>query len=366
MSEWKECKLENVLVFGNGKVRPTEKGYIPVYGGNGILDYGNNYNYSEETIIIGRVGAYCGAVYYENRPVWISDNALSAKPKDNNVAKFFYYYLNYLGLNQFAEGSSHPLVTQKLLNSIDIEIPNSIPEQKAIAEVLSSLDDKIDLLHRQNKTLESMAEALFRKWFVEETDEHWEERIIDNIVSIKGGTTPSTKDATYWDGNIYWSTPKDLSNKRSVYLFDTERKITEKGLLQISSGMLPKGVVLLSSRAPIGYLAIAEISTAINQGYIAIICDKFISNFFMYLWCKYNMEEIKNSGNGSVFQEISKGVFKQLRVLIPPEEYLYKFDKIVEPIFEKIKSNQIQIRTLEKLRDTLLPKLMSGEVRVSV
>ena len=128
MSEWKECKLSDAVKFGNGKVRPNNEGLIPVYGGNGILGFGNEFNYKDDTIVIGRVGAYCGAVYYENRPIWISDNALSAKPTAISNAKFIYYYLKNLDLNQFAEGSSHPLVTQTLLNSIDISIPDFLPE----------------------------------------------------------------------------------------------------------------------------------------------------------------------------------------------------------------------------------------------
>ncbi|AFN74528.1 restriction modification system DNA specificity domain protein [Melioribacter roseus P3M-2] len=165
--DWKECKLGDVIEFGNGKARPEKEGSFPVYGGNGVLGYANEFNYDGETIIIGRVGAYCGATYYENRPIWVSDNALAAKPRDKNITKFLYYFLKNLDLNQLAEGSSHPLVTQTLLNSIEIKITDNIPEQKSIAGVLSSLDDKIDLLHRQNKTLEAMAETLFRQWFLD-------------------------------------------------------------------------------------------------------------------------------------------------------------------------------------------------------
>jgi type I restriction enzyme S subunit len=244
------------------------------------------------------------------------------------------------------------------------DIP-SLPEQKAIAAVLSSLDDKIDLLHRQNQTLEAMAETLFRQWFVEEAQEDWEEATLDDVISVKGGTTPSTKEPEYWDGAIHWTTPRDLSNHNSVFLFDTERKITDKGLSKIGSGLIPVGAVLLSSRAPIGYLAIADIPVAINQGYIAIVCDKLVSNYFIYLWCKANMDAIKNAGNGSTFEEISKSNFKALEVILPPKEKLRKFNDVISPSFEKIRANKKQIRTLENLRNTLLPKLMSGEVRVS-
>ena len=187
MSEWRETALGDLLTFGNGKRKPNTDGDIPIYGGNGILGFTNDSNYQDKTIVIGRVGAYCGSVYYETQPIWISDNALSAKPKNDYNLKFLYYFLKQLDLNQYAGGSSHPLVTQTLLNSLEFDVCTNPNEQKAIAEVLSALDDKIDLLHRQNKTLEQMAETLFRQWFVEEAGEDWEETTLGDVSHFKNG-----------------------------------------------------------------------------------------------------------------------------------------------------------------------------------
>ena len=128
-SRWKELKLEDILQLGNGKERPKIEGDIPVFGGNGILGYCDQSNYKDETLIIGRVGAYCGSVFYQNKPIWVSDNALSAKPKKDFHAKFLFYFLKNLGLNNFAQGSSHPLVTQTLLNSIEVSILDNYNEQ---------------------------------------------------------------------------------------------------------------------------------------------------------------------------------------------------------------------------------------------
>ena len=364
MGEWAETSLQALLKFGNGKSRPKNDGMIPVYGGNGILGYSDQTNYDGDIIVIGRVGAYCGATYFESRPIWVSDNALSARAKDENDPKFLYYHLKNLGLNQFAEGSSHPLVTHTLLNAIDTSVPKDPREQKAIAEVLSSLDNKIDLLHRQNKTLESLVETLFRNWFIDGAQDDWEPTTVGEIVTIKGGTTPSTKSPEFWDGDICWTSPRDLSNQSSVYLFDTTRKITTAGLAQIGSGLMPVGTVLMSSRAPIGYLTIADIPVAINQGYIAMVCDKSVSSHFVYLWCKANMESIKNAGNGSTFEEISKSNFKALECLLPPPSLLSDFEIQAEALFQKIHDNSKQVLELEKIRNTLLPKLMSGDVRV--
>lgn len=365
--EWKECKLGDVVMFQRGHDLPKTEmihGIYPVAGSNGIIGYHNTFTTKAPGITIGRSGNI-GTPHFYTKDFWSHNTVLYIKDFKGNSEKFIYYFLKTLDFTQFNTGSAVPSLNRNHIHEIGIIIP-PLGEQRAIASVLSSLDDKIDLLHRQNATLEKMAETLFRQWFVEEVKEDWIKGLLNDVISVKGGTTPSTKEPEYWDGNFHWTSPRDLSNHTAVYLFDTDRKITEKGLSQIGSGLLPIGTVLLSSRAPIGYLAITKISTAINQGYIAILCNKIVSNYFIYLWVKANMEEIKSSGNGSVFQEISKSVFKELKIVVPPKVVLIEFDQLVEPMFLKIKSNQSQIRTLTTLRDTLLPKLMSGEVRVEI
>ena len=298
-----------------------------------------------------------------------STEFIVVREKINITDKVFLYYLSRskhfrdVAIKSMTGTSGRQRVQIDEIRKYQFIAP-SLPEQKTIAEILSSLDDKIELLHRQNKTLEDMAQTLFRKWFIEDADEEWESVKLGDVITAKGGTTPSTKENTYWNGDIHWATPKDLSNHKSVFLFGTERKITKPGLDKISSGLLPIGTVLLSSRAPIGYLAITGVPVAINQGYIAILCDKCLPTYFVYLWCKINMEAIENAGNGSVFQEIPKSIFRSLGIVIPPLKKILLFNTMVEPHFGKIRNNQIQIRTLENLRDTLLPNLMRGAVEV--
>lgn len=373
MSEWRECKLGDVATFRTGKLNSnaeTPNGIYPFFTCSPETLKIDNYAFDEETLLLAgnNANGVFSLKYYKGKfNAYQRTYLISLKDINHNDYKFLFYSLKLQlsDLEQLSHGTATKYLTLPILNGIPFFYPE-LPEQKAIAAVLSSLDDKIDLLHRQNKTLEAMAETLFKQWFIIEANEAWEEGTLNDVITVKGGTTPSTKEPDFWNGDIYWTSPRDLSNHNSVFLFDTERKITEKGLLQISSGLLPIGTVLLSSRAPIGYLAISEIPVAINQGYIAIICDKIFSNYFIYLWCKTNLEEIKNSGNGSVFQEISKSVFKKISIIIPPKKLLSEFDKIVSPIFSKIKINQKQIQTLETLLDTLLPKLMSGEIRVKM
>ncbi|PKO43911.1 MAG: restriction endonuclease subunit S [Betaproteobacteria bacterium HGW-Betaproteobacteria-22] len=329
----------------------------------------NKFKFEVNDVLFGKLRPYFRKVYKPKFSGICSTDIWVFRAKKGFVQDFLFYFLaswDFVDTANSGEGGTRmPRADWNFLKTTSWLVPCE-DEQKAIASVLSSLDDKIDLLHRQNTTLERMAETLFRQWFVEEAREDWEECTLDDLISVKGGTTPSTKEPSFWNGNINWTSPRDLSNQQSVFMFDTERKITEKGLAQIGSGLLPVGTVLMSSRAPIGYLAISEIPVAINQGYIAIVCDKLVSNYFMYLWCKVNMEQIKNAGNGSTFEEISKSNFKALATLKPSKETISKFDVSAKSIFAKIKTNQKQIQTLEKLRDNLLPKLMSGEIRVEI
>ncbi len=273
-----------------------------------------------------------------------------------------------------------------------------LPEQRAIAHILGTLDDKIELNRRMNATLEAIARAIFKSWFVdfdpvraksegrdpglpdeiaalfpdsfEESElgwipRGWEVRPIGELVEAVGGTTPSTSEPAYWeDGLIHWATPKDLSSLTSPVLLETARQITDEGLAQISSGLLPKGTVLLSSRAPVGYLAIAEIPVAINQGFIAMKCNGPISNYYTLWWTEFNMDLIKSHAGGTTFQEISKRNFRPLPALVPRPEIIAVFDAMVEPLYQGIVNNEQQSRTLAELRDTLLPKLISGEIRV--
>ena len=262
-----------------------------------------------------------------------------------------------------ASGTSIMHTSPSRIENYSCEFP-PLDTQRRIAAILSSLDDKIDLLHRENATLEQMAETLFRQWFVVEAKEEWEEGKLGDILSVKGGTTPSTKEPSFWDGDIAWTSPRDVTTMDGLYLFETEKKITQKGLEQISSGLLPAGTLLMSSRAPVGVLAFAEIPLAINQGYIAILDDKGYSKEFIYLWLKTNMEMVHSYSNGSTFMEISKSAFKSLDISIPSKKEVDCFVQDVNPYFEKIRTNEIQIRTLTKTRDGLLPKLMSNEITI--
>jgi len=273
-----------------------------------------------------------------------------------------------------------------------------LPEQRAIAHILGTLDDKIELNRRMNETLEAMARALFKSWFVDfdpvrakaegrdpglppaladlfpsefedselgEIPAGWAVKPIGDLAVVVGGSTPSTKDPRYWEGGTHhWATPKDLSGLAVPILLDTERQITDQGLAQISSGLLPPGTVLLSSRAPIGYLAVAEVPVAINQGFFAMKPRPGVSNHYLLRWASAAKENILSRANGSTFLEISKSNFRPIPVVVPSGPVMHAFDNQLRLLYERVVSAERESRTLAKLRDTLLPKLISGELRV--
>lgn len=364
MSRLKVCKLGDVIKFGNGKSRPASEGIYPIYGGNGILGYTGETNYEGETLIIGRVGAYCGATYYEDRPIWVSDNALSAKPKNDNNAKYLYFFLKNMDLNQHSEGSSHPLVTHTLLNSIDIEIATDPNEQKSIAAVLSSLDDKIYLLHRQNATLEAMAETLFQQWFIVEAKEDWVEKTLDELVKVidNRGKTPPYQDS---------STPypiievNALTGRNRLVDYSAIRKyVSEDTFNTWFRGHPKKFDSLISTVGSIGEISMFLIERgSIAQNVIALRAIN-ISPIYLFEFLKHSKDEIKGLDIGSVQPSIKVPHLLSIKIMIPPADKLKSFDMQVERYLEKMLMNYKQIRTLEKLRNTLLPKLMSGEVRV--
>ena len=277
----------------------------------------------------------------------------------------------------FASGSTHQTIYFPEVKAFYICLP-PLGEQRRIAAVLGALDDRIEVNRRMNQTLEAMAQALFRRRFVDfdgrddlvESEagpipEGWEMKPIGEVIKAVGGGTPRTKNPEFWEGgDVHWTTPKDLSSLDVPVLLDTERKITEAGLAKISSGLLPKGTVLMSSRAPVGYLAIAEVPLAVNQGYVAIPPEEGMSNLYVLFWLSANMDRIKARAGGTTFQEISKRNFRPIPMLVPPREVLEQFDAQVRPLYDRIVVNVRHARTLAALRDALLPKLVSGEIRV--
>lgn len=275
-------------------------------------------------------------------------------------------------------------ISQSSLAGIEISLP-PLPEQKRISSILSSFDNKIEQLKKENNILEDIAQNIFKEWFVKYNfpnkdgkpykdnngkmidselgliPEGWGVDHIGKYINIRGGGTPSTKDSEYWNGDLNWTTPKDLSNLDGLFLFNSGTKITPFGLKQISSGLLPKGTLLLSSRAPIGYLALTEVETAINQGFIAFLPNSYFPNIYIYIWLKRNMKLIEGIANGSTFMEVNKENLRNFEMIIPEKSSLENFECRIMNIFEKISKNEYDVSKFKQMKTALLNNLIINQ-----
>lgn len=314
--------------------------------------------------------------------------------------RFVYYYLmgQYKALVDLKNGGAQQNLNGQLIKAFPITLP-SVEEQCEIAVFLEALDDRITLLRETNATLEAIAQALFKSWFVDfdpvrakmegrtpegmdeataalfpdgfETSElgelprGWRVIPVGDVIEAVGGATPDTKNEAFWEPPVHcWTSPKDLSGIAAPVLLDTERKVSDQGLAKIGSGLLPSGTLLMSSRAPIGYLALTQVPLAINQGYIAMLPGGLLPPLYMYFWCRENMDNIKGRANGSTFMEISKKAFRPIPALVPTNDLVTVFTETAKALFARLTANEQQAQTLSTLRDTLLPRLISGQLRL--
>ena len=368
---WMETTLGEVINISSGKSRPKNSGDFPVYGGNGILDYADNYNYENKTIIIGRVGAYCGCVYYENNKFWLSDNALGIKSNIKSNIKFLYYFLIYQNLNKKSIGGAQPLLTQGILNQIEIVIPTDTIEQKSIASILTSFDNKIELLQAQNKTLEETAQTIFAEWFGkyqidDELPEGWRVGKISEIIDVRDGTHDSPKQSEIGMPLI---TSRHIV--KNTLDFNNAYLISEKDFNDINKrSLVEKNDILFSMIGTLG-LTYLEQSENINYAIKNVGLFKTSKNtdwiYYTYLWLTSSLGKdfIKNYKSGSTQEYIALGSLRSILFIIPSNKFLQNFNSLMKSFFDKIKTNAEQIQTLTKTRDELLPRLMSGEVRVS-
>lgn len=429
---WKQLPLGDVCRFGGGDIQTGPFGsqlhasdYVPIgipsvmpqnIGDNKIIEDGivritpadaqrlNRYLLKPGDIVYSRRGdVERRALVREHEDGWLCGTGCLRVRLGSGYADPLYtsFYLSHPEVRAWivrhAVGATMPNLNTSILSALPFVLP-PLETQRAIAHILGTLDDKIELNRRTNETLEAMAKAMFKSWFVDfdpvrakaegrqpqgmdaetaalfpdsfenselgEVPRGWKVSTIGQEVEVMGGGTPSTKEPTFWNGDINWVTPKDLSGLGDPILLNSERKITNAGLAAITSGLLPAGTVLLSSRAPVGYLAVSEIPVAINQGFIAMKCTRNLPTWYVFHWAKQNMDAIKGRANGTTFLEVSKSNFRPMPVLTPSSSVLLAFDKLVSEFYKQIANNIKESNMLSNTRDLLLPKLISGDLEI--
>lgn len=420
-SEWKEYKLDEVYTVTNGLSKKRDEfgfgyeflSFTEVFNNYFVPEKLNNLaNTSEKerekcsikrgdvfltrtSETLDELGKSCVALKdYPNATF----NGFTKRLRPKGNVEILPEYAGYFfRSNKFknAVTSMSSMTTRASLNNdmlsvLSITVP-PIEEQEKIANILLSLDDKIELNNEMNKTLEEMAQSIFKRWFVDfefpnedgqpykssggemvESElgmipKGWEVKIIADVGEVISGGTPSTKNEDYYGGDISWITPKDLSGYDRKFISKGERSITELGLQKSSAKLLPKGTVLFSSRAPIGYVAIAEQEVCTNQGFKSIVCNnEIINNNYIYYFLKFNKENIENISSGSTFKEISGTHMKNINIIVPNKKILDKFNQLIISYDNLFSKNYQEIDSLIEIRDSLLPKLMSGNIKLNI
>ena len=364
MTEWKTYKLGDITIMRNGKKRPNTQGTYPVYGGNGIMDYADCYN-AENTILVGRVGAYCGNVYQCKNKCWVSDNAISVSANELVDDNYLYYLMSSLDFHHHHIGGAQPLITQDIIGGFEIFLP-PLEEQRRIAGILGAIDDKIENNRRINDNLEQQAQALYKQWFVDNRSDDWEVGKVSDYYDITIGKTPPRKEKQWFSNNPKDSVWVSISDMGScgAYISDSSEYLTTKAVDKFNIKVVPNNTVLLSFKLTVGRVAISDGAMTTNE---AIAHFNTLNDYlteYTYLALKvYNFANLGSTS--SIATAVNSKIIKSMPWVMPNQEILSKFHTLVNPMFMQIKNNIKENKTLAILRDTLLPKLMSGELSVN-
>ena len=338
----------------------------------------------------------------DNRTVALAQRLITLRGKADFLDNTFLKYLMQSEfvqnqLKAMASGSTVSGIKQSELRKINLLIP-SIAEQRAIAHILGTLDDKIELNRRMNETLEAMVRAIFKSWFVDfdpvrakaegrkpagmdaetaalfpsefeeiegrEVPKGWRVKPLSSIIDLLGGGTPKTSVQEYWNGDIPWFSVVDAPNDSDLFVIDTEKHITQAGIENSSTNILPVGTTIITARGTVGKLALVAVPMAMNQSCYGIKGTHEYPDYYIHFLLKRTINELQQQTHGTVFETITRQTFDGIEIIVPPALIAQKFDTMVQANLEKIRNDLMESRTLAQIRDTLLPKLMSGEIVV--
>lgn len=358
MGEWKDDQLGSVLEIKYGKDhKALDDGGIPCIGSGGIMRYVNDSLYDKASILIPRKGSL-NNIMYQDDPFWTVDTMFWSIINEEKVnPKFLFYQLTLIDYTNLNVGSAVPSLTVPVINEIDISLPEK-DEQNAIAEVLSSLDDKIDLLHRQNRTLEQMVEMLFRQWFVENPNPEWEERPLSSIATFLNGLACQKYPPKNEVDKLPVLKIKELRNGISEDCDWCTTEVDKKYIVE-------NGDVIFSWSASLMVKIWDGQTCILNQHLFKVTSDDF-PKWYYYLWSKFHLDQFIAiaQAHATTMGHIKRGDLDEVMVLAPLDNEINEMSIHFKPIIEKITVNNRQISKLVALRDTLLPKLMNGEIRI--
>ena len=379
MEEWREYKLGNVLTIKYGKDhKQIADGDIPIYGSGGIMRYGDRSLYDGPSILIPRKGSL-NNIMFANNPFWTVDTMFwTIINKDVANPLFVYYSICKKDFASLNVGSAVPSLTVPVIEDIDILLPSKETQDRVVA-ILKSLDDKIEVNRRINENLEQQAQALFKSWFVDfepfkngefvESElgmipKGWRVEALTSFGRIVCGKTPSKAESSYYGGSIPFIKIPDMHNK--VFVEQSEDNLSETGDNSQPAKRIPPYSILVSCIATVGLVCINTIESHTNQQINTIIPDSPTFRYYLYQKIFSLKDYLINLGRGGTATlNVNTKIFGNIKIIKPTDELLLEYDKMVSPLFNKIETIQKESRHLAQLRDTLLPRLMSGELKVN-
>ena len=333
-------------------------------------------------IVIARTGASTGvAMIFKDEDIdAVYASYLIRYRIDKEKAEPFYIgyilksFLWKSHVNSIVGGSAQPGANAKQFAAFEFPLPD-LSTQSQIASILSSLDDKIELNLQMNQTLEAMAQAIFKEWFVHFNFPGFDGELVDGlpkgwrmgnvleIATLLSGGTPKTSEPNFWDGEINWISAKDITSSNNQFIIETEKSITELGIKKSAAKLLPTFTTIISARGTVGNFCILPKEMAISQSNYGLK-SKSDNDFFLFLLVKNMLSMMKAFAYGAVFDTITTKTFEAMEIIIPENQVIEEFEISIKPIYSKILTNQLQIKSLTQTRDTLLPKLMSGSLNL--
>ncbi len=382
--KWRETTIGDFTPFSYGKGLPDRQrnqlGTVPVFGSNGIVGMHSEALVNNAGVIIGRKGT-AGAVRFCKYPFWPIDTTFYIESKPNREIRYIYYLLRSLGLEHMNADSAVPGLNRNAAHARKILVP-PLPEQKAIASILGAMDDKIELNMKMNETLEAMARAIFKSWFVDfdpvpgiGPHKEWQDsplgkipkewmvgKVEDCCNRVENGGTPRRYEVSYWNpATVPWLTSGEV---RQDIVITTENKISEEGLTNSSAKLWPKGTTVVALYgATAGQVCLLANEMCANQACCGLVPLPNMQ-FFNYLYISSSVQQFEQLARGSAQQNLSQQIVADLQVIIPDTTVTEKFEEVLRPLFDKQILNLEQSLTLASIRDALLPKLLSGEIRV--
>lgn len=366
-------KLSDVVSMKSGESitaeRITSEGKFPCFGGNGLRGYTTTFTHDGSYTLVGRQGALCGNVTFVSGRFYASEHAIVVTPKKETDIKFMSYVLYDMNLNQYSESSAQPGLSVKKLLELEYPIPQNKEEQTAIAEALSDVDSLISSLQELIEKKKAIKQGAVQELLTGEKrlpgfSEKWSKQQVGDICNIINGGTPSTSIAEFWNGNILWCTPTDITRCPTKYIYTTESKITESGLKASSATLLPKGTLLLCSRATIGEVRIAGNAICTNQGFKSLVVHQNISNEWLYYMVHVLKSKMLEKAIGSTFLEISKKDLAELDIVVPEFTEQKAIAQVLSDMDNEIEQLEKKLAKCQQIKRGMMQELLTGRIRL--